>query len=70
MTYVNTIRDLEASTYGIAGASGNALLKSSGVVGGFGTGHDTGGTTLAEGFLLNAGRTATDDACATGRHSV
>lgn len=26
-----------------------------------------GGTTLAEGFLLNAGRTATDDACATGR---
>tara|TARA_R110000823_G_scaffold13572_12_gene45002 strand:+ start:1009 stop:2391 length:1383 start_codon:yes stop_codon:yes gene_type:complete len=49
MTYVNTIRDLEASTYGIAGASGNALLKSSGVVGGFGTGHDTGGTTLAGG---------------------
>lgn len=26
-----------------------------------------GGTTLAEGFLLNAGRTATDDACANGR---
>jgi len=26
-----------------------------------------GGTTLAEGFLLNAGRTATNDACATGR---
>ncbi len=26
-----------------------------------------GGTTLAEGFLLNAGRTATTDACATGR---
>lgn len=25
------------------------------------------GTTLAEGFLLNAGRTATDDACANGR---
>tara|TARA_R110002050_G_scaffold30915_4_gene79039 strand:+ start:10363 stop:11745 length:1383 start_codon:yes stop_codon:yes gene_type:complete len=49
MTYVNTIRDLEASTYGMAGATGNALLKSSGVVGGFGTGHDTGGTTLAGG---------------------
>tara|TARA_R110002020_G_scaffold52438_5_gene147365 strand:+ start:18421 stop:19815 length:1395 start_codon:yes stop_codon:yes gene_type:complete len=49
MTYINTIRDLEASTYGIAGASGNALLKSSGVVGGFGTGHDTGGTTLSGG---------------------
>tara|TARA_R110000744_G_scaffold99788_3_gene192489 strand:- start:770 stop:2146 length:1377 start_codon:yes stop_codon:yes gene_type:complete len=49
MTYINTIRDLEASTYGMAGASGNALLKSSGVVGGFGTGHDTGGTTLAGG---------------------
>lgn len=26
-----------------------------------------GGTTLAEGFLLNAGRTATTDACASGR---
>lgn len=26
-----------------------------------------GGTTLAEGFLLNAGRTATTDQCATGR---
>lgn len=26
-----------------------------------------GGTTLAEGFLLNAGRTATDDPCASGR---
>jgi len=26
-----------------------------------------GGTTLAEGFLLNAGRTATTDACANGR---
>jgi hypothetical protein len=26
-----------------------------------------GSTTLAEGFLLNAGRTATDDACANGR---
>lgn len=26
-----------------------------------------GGTTLAEGFLLNAGRTATDDRCASGR---
>jgi len=49
MTYINTIRDLEASTYGLAGASGNALLKSSGVVGGFGTGHDTGGTTLSGG---------------------
>jgi len=47
MTYINTLRDLEASTYGMAGASGNALLKSSGVVGGFGNvvggaaqGHD------------------------------
>ena len=49
MTYINTIRDLEASTYGMAGANGNALLKSSGVVGGFGTGHDTGGTTLSGG---------------------
>jgi len=49
MTYINTIRDLEASTYGMAGASGNALLKSSGVVGGFGgglngAGHDAAST--------------------------
>ncbi len=49
MTYINTIRDLEASTYGMTGASGNALLKSSGVVGGFGTGHDTGATSLSGG---------------------
>jgi len=55
MTYINTIRDLEASTYGMAGASGNALLKSSGVIGGFGNvvggaaqGHDA-ATNLAGG---------------------
>ena len=38
--YINTLKDLEAATYGYAGAQGNALLKSSGVVGGFGTPHD------------------------------
>ena len=32
--------DLEAATYGMVGGTGNALLKSSGVVGGFGTPHD------------------------------
>jgi len=40
MTYINTLKDLEAATYGYAGAQGNALIKSSGVVGGFGTPHD------------------------------
>ena len=38
--YINTLKDLEAATYGYAGAQGNALLKSAGVVGGFGTPHD------------------------------
>lgn len=38
--YINTLRDLEAATYGLAGGAGNALLKSAGVVGGFGTPHD------------------------------
>ena len=38
--YINTVKDLEAATYGYAGASGNALLKAAGVVGGFGTPHD------------------------------
>jgi hypothetical protein len=32
--------DLEAATYGMVGGTGNALLKSAGVVGGFGTPHD------------------------------
>ena len=40
--YIQTMRDLEAATYGLAGGTGNALLKSSGVVGGFGTPHDAG----------------------------
>ena len=38
--YINTVKDLEAATYGYAGAQGNALLKAAGVVGGFGTPHD------------------------------
>jgi hypothetical protein len=38
--YINTVKDLEAATYGYAGSSGNALLKAAGVVGGFGTPHD------------------------------
>jgi len=37
------MKDLEAATYGVRGGSGNALLKSAGVVawGSSGTGHDT-----------------------------
>ena len=55
MTYINTIRDLEASTYGMAGASGNALLKSSGVVGGFGTAHGAADAVALNGNTLNIG---------------
>ena len=47
--YVKTMRDLESSSYGLTGgAAGNAVLKSAGLVGGFGTAHD-GGTSLATG---------------------
>jgi hypothetical protein len=38
--YIKTMKDLEAATYGFRGSHGNALLKSAGVVGGFGTPHD------------------------------
>ncbi len=38
--HIRTIADLEASTYGMVGGTGNALLKSSGVIGGFGVPHD------------------------------
>jgi len=38
--YINTIKDLEAATYGYAGPHGNSVLKAAGVVGGFGTPHD------------------------------
>tara|TARA_R110002051_G_scaffold182532_1_gene252128 strand:- start:9758 stop:11086 length:1329 start_codon:yes stop_codon:yes gene_type:complete len=34
------MQDLEAASYGLTGPAGNALLKSAGVVGGFGTPHD------------------------------
>lgn len=36
--YIKTMKDLEAATYGLRG--GSALLKSAGIVGGFGTPHD------------------------------
>ncbi len=38
--YIKTMKDLEAATYGLRGSQGNALLKSAGVVGGFGVPHD------------------------------
>ena len=43
MSYIKTMKDLEAATYGVRGGSGNALLKSAGVVswGSSATGHDT-----------------------------
>ena len=39
--YIRTLKDLEASTYGMPGIAGNQLLKSAGIVGGFGTPHDS-----------------------------
>ncbi len=41
MTYINTIRDLEAATYGVPAFGGNSLLKQAGVVQGLHTAHDT-----------------------------
>ena len=39
--YINTIRDLEAETYGIGGAfGGNDILKQAGVTQGLHTAHD------------------------------
>ena len=40
MGYINTIRDLEASTYGLPNFGGNSLLKQAGVVQGLHTAHD------------------------------
>lgn len=48
MGYINTIRDLEAATYGLPNFGGNSLLKQAGVVQGLHTAHDT-ATTVASG---------------------
>jgi hypothetical protein len=54
--YINTMKDLEAATYGVrGGAGGNALLKSAGIVAGLHTGHGGAeslgtGTTAASGI--------------------
>ena len=39
--YINTIKDLEARTYGLSPVGGNQLLKGAGIVGGLVTGHDS-----------------------------
>jgi|TARA_R100000030_G_scaffold96269_1_gene84269 hypothetical protein len=51
MSYVNTIADLEARTYGLTGATGfnNQLLKQAGTVAGLHTGHASGGTDIGSG---------------------
>ena len=41
MKYINTLKDLEAATYGIPGGHSNQLLKGAGIVGGLVTGHDS-----------------------------
>jgi len=40
MGYINTIRDLEAATYGLPAFGGNSLLKQAGAVQGLHTAHD------------------------------
>jgi hypothetical protein len=42
--YINTIKDLEAATYGLSPVGGNQLLKGAGAIGGIIPGHD--GATL------------------------
>jgi len=44
--YIKTMKDLEAASYGLTGGSGNALLKSAGIVGGLHGSHD-GGTAFS-----------------------
>ena len=41
MGYINTMKDLEAATYGLPAFGGNNLLKQAGIVGGLHTAHDT-----------------------------
>ncbi len=48
--YIRTIRDLEAATYGMGNMQGNALLKSAGIVGGFGLPHGSGADPAANAF--------------------
>ena len=57
MGYINTIRDLEAATYGLPNFGGNSLLKQAGVVQGLHTAHDiadaaASGVTAASGTGL------------------
>ena len=40
MGYINTIRDLEAATYGLPAFGGNSVLKQAGAVQGLHTAHD------------------------------
>ena len=47
MGYINTIRDLEAATYGLPAFGGNSLLKQAGTVAGLHTAHDIGDTVAA-----------------------
>lgn len=56
MGYINTIRDLEASTYGLPAFGGNAMLKQAGTVAGLHTAHDIG--DAAASGTTNAGSTA------------
>ena len=54
MGYIKTMRDLEASTYGIRGGAGNAVLKSAGVVGGLHTAHDSSTSVMSGASGLSA----------------
>ena len=60
MGYINTIRDLEAATYGLPNFGGNSLLKQAGVVQGLHTAHD----------IADAGASGVTAAGSTGLYNV
>jgi hypothetical protein len=41
LAYIKTMKDLESAAYGMPHAGGNQLMKAAGIVGGFGTPHDS-----------------------------
>ncbi len=54
MGYIKTMKDLEASTYGVKAGAGNAVLKSAGVVGGLHSAHDASTSVMTGATGLSA----------------
>jgi len=48
--YIQTMKELEAATYGIRGGTGNSVLKAAGIVGGIHTAHDAGTSVMSSGI--------------------